>query len=190
MRRSIRTLSTLDWLLNTLREVSRLPHQDETVFEALWNNVQKTLGFCTDFTTGAFLSTLIARREAFVRACDSLRVPRRVHTWASLRPAFSTGRPSLLGETGDVFRTAAREERELAIVNSLSSSRQTNQQQQQQQRSSNSGFSRRGRGDAPRQQPRMASVVSRPQASSNRGRSKDSGNNNSSGRRGNSNGRH
>ena len=186
LRRSIRAISTLDWLLNTLKEVSRLPHQDETVLDALWYNVQKTLGFCTDFTTGAFLSTLVARREAFVKACDTLKVPRRVHTWAALRPPFSSGRPSLLGDTGDVFRAAAREERELAIVNSLSSGRQ-NSQQQRNASSYSSGNSRRGRNDAPRG-ARVSSVVSRPQASNQRGRGKDSGSSSTS-RRGGSNNR-
>ena len=182
MRRSLRSMSSLDWLLNTLREVSRLPHQDETVLEALWTNIQKTLGFCTDFTTGAFMSTLVARREAFLKSCDTMKVPRRVHTWAALRPPFSTGRPSLLGDTGDVFRSASREERELAIVSSLSTDRR--QQSRSNNSTSNRGNSFRGRDR--QQNQRVASVVSRPPASSQQRPKKEGSNSTSNFRRGGS----
>jgi hypothetical protein len=43
LRKAVRTLSTLDWLLNTLKEVSQLPHLDELLVDSLWANVQKTL---------------------------------------------------------------------------------------------------------------------------------------------------
>ena len=158
LRKSIRTMSSLDWLLATLREVSRLPHQDGHVVEALWDNIQKTLAFTTDFTTAAFTATLISRREAFLKACDPMKVPRRTHTWAALRPLMTSTRPSLLGDVGDAFRQASREEREMAIVNSLSSNRQHQNQRRDQGNNNNT-----------RSSYRVSSVVSRPQASSNTG---------------------
>ena len=167
LRRAMRTINTLDWLLATLREVSRLPHQDQHVLDALWGNVQRTLAFSTDFTSAAFLTSLIARREAFLKSCDPMKVPRRTHTWAALRSPFSAVRQSLLGDTGDVFRLASREERELAIVNSLSSNRSAQGQ----------------RRDQSARTPRVASTVSRPQASysNNQPRGRSNANNNNSG---------
>ena len=156
LRKNIRVMSTLDWLLNTLKEVSRLPHQDGHVLDALWMNIHKTLAFATDFTSSAFMCALISRREAFLRACDPMKVPRRTHTWAALRSPMTTSRPSLLGDTGDAFRVASREDRELAIVNSLSSNRQQNQRSSRQYNNNNNNNSSNNR---------LQSTVSRPQAS-------------------------
>ena len=183
LRKNVRALSTLDWLLNTVREVSKLPHQDETVMEALWMNIHKTLGFCTDFASGAMISTLVARREAFLKSCDPLKVPKKIHTWAAVRSPFSTGRPSLLGDTGDVLRSASREEREWAIVHSLSNRQQGARNNNSNSNNGNSYQRRQRNTDAPRQ-PRVASTVSRPPATNQQQRSRSGNSTSSSFRRG------
>jgi len=149
LRKAVRTLSSLDWLLATLKETTNMPNWDKDVLDALWANIQRTLSFTTDFTTGAVVTALVARREAFLKSCDSLKVPRRVHTWAALRPILSSGRPSLLGDTADGFRIASKEDREMAIVSSLSSNR-----------GSSSRYSNR-----PKSSSKVASAVSKPTSS-------------------------
>ena len=123
LRKNVRAVSTLDWLLNTLKEVTNLPNQDPSVLEALWYQIRKTLGFVTDMSSGALMSLLILRREAFVRSCDPMKVPKRTHTWAALRPPFQASAPSMLGDTADILRSEAKEDREMALISSLTASR-------------------------------------------------------------------
>jgi hypothetical protein len=118
MRKNVRSLSSLDWLLRTLKEVYSLPNQDASVIEALWGQVTRTLTYSTDFASGTLMSAIVMRREAFLRGCDSLKVPRRTHTWAALRPPF--GSASLLGDTAEVLRKASRDDRDDLLVSSLS----------------------------------------------------------------------
>ena len=119
LRKNTRVLSSLDWLLTTLKEVSSLPHQDASVVDALWAQVQRTLGYATDFSSGALCSTMLSRREAFLRSCDAAKVPRRTHTWATLRPLFPSS-SALLGDAAATLRSAAREDREMQLISSLS----------------------------------------------------------------------
>ena len=120
LRKNVRVLSTLDWLLQALREVSSLPHQDAAVMDALWTHIRKTLSYSTEFSAGALMSTIVLRREAFLRGCDTTKVPRRTHTWATLRPPFSSS-TALLGDASTSLRTSAREDKEMALMTSLSS---------------------------------------------------------------------
>ena len=94
LRKNVRAVSTLDWLLSTLKEVTSLPNQDPSVLEALWYQIRKTLGFVTEMSSGSLMSMLIARREAFLKCCDPLKVPKRTHTWAALRPPFQSLSPN------------------------------------------------------------------------------------------------
>ena len=123
LRKNVRAVSTLDWLLSTLKEVTSLPNQDPSVLEALWYQIRKTLGFVTEMSSGSLMSMLIARREAFLKCCDPLKVPKRTHTWAALRPPFQSLSPNLLGDTSDILRTEAKEDREMQIMSSLSANR-------------------------------------------------------------------
>jgi hypothetical protein len=120
LRRSVRCISSLDWLLSTLKEVLSLPQHDQTVVDSLWNNITKILGYSTDMLSGAVISSVILRREAFLRSCDTLKVPRRTHAWATLRPIL--GSSSLLGDASEVLRQAAKEDREAAFMSSVSAS--------------------------------------------------------------------
>ena len=144
LRKNVRVLSTLDWLLQALKEVSSLPHQDAAVMEALWDQIRRILSYSTEFTAGALMSTIVFRREAFLRGCDTAKVPRRTHTWAALRPPFSS-MTALLGDASNALRSSAREDREMELMSSLSSSR---------------------RSAPPRDPPRTAGQSSRPAARS------------------------
>lgn len=188
LRKLLRTFSTLDWLLSTLREVSRLPHQDQQVLDALWANISKTLGFSSEFSSSATMALLVARRDAFLKACDPMKVPRRTHTWAALRSPFTPSRPSLLGDVGEVFRLAARDDREVAIVSSLSSSKQRSSYNAPQGTSERPRQRQGNQGNHGNQGNRLSSVVSRPQASNSysrdsRGKSQSSRGRNFSGRK-------
>ena len=125
LRKNIRTLSSMDWLLRTLQEVTALPHQDGAVLDSLWSQIRRTLAFSTDFTAGALVSSIVLRREAFLKACDPLKVPRRTHTWANLRPPFHAASTAMLGDAASVLRSSAREDREMNLMSSLSSRRPT-----------------------------------------------------------------
>jgi hypothetical protein len=125
LRKNVRVLSSLDWLLNTMKEVTSLPNQDPSVVEALWFQIRKTLAFSTDFSSGALVSLLVLRREAFLKGCDTMKVPRRTHTWATLRPPFVADSPSLLADTASVLRKEAKEDREVALMSSLTAQRST-----------------------------------------------------------------
>jgi len=150
LRKNVRVLSSLDWLLTTLKEVSALPHQDPAVLEALWTHVRKCLAFSTDFSAGALISSVILRREGFLRSCDTAKVPKRTHTWATLRPPFARTSTALLGDATAVLRTTAREDRELELMSTLSArqapSRQRSNQRQPTTRDTGSAsFSRSAR---------------------------------------------
>ena len=123
LRKNIRTLSSLDWLLRTLQEVTALPHQDGAVLDSLWSHIRRTLAYSTDFTAGALVSSIVLRREAFLKSCDPLKVPRRTHTWANLRPPFHAASTAMLGDAASVLRSSAREDREMHLMSSLSSRR-------------------------------------------------------------------
>jgi hypothetical protein len=127
LRKNVRVLSSLDWLLNTLKEVYSLPNQDASVIDALWYHIRKTLSFSTDFSSGALTSLLLLRREAFLRCCEHVKVPKRTHTWATLRPTFDNFSNSLLGDTADILRKEAKEDREVALMSSLASQRNQGQ---------------------------------------------------------------
>ena len=161
LRRMVRCMSSLDWLLSTLKEIHSLPQQDQTVLDSLWSSITKVLGFSTDMLSGAVTSTVIMRREAFLRACDSLKAPRRTHTWAILRPIFHS--PSLLNDAAEVLRQVSKEEREAAFMHSVS----TNSRAE------------KSRGYQPRESGQQGTNSSRNfprSAGSNRGRGYTSGN--------------
>ena len=45
LRKNIRTLSSLDWLLRTLQEVNALPHQDGADLDSLRSHIRSTLAY-------------------------------------------------------------------------------------------------------------------------------------------------
>ena len=152
MRKNVRVLSSLDWLLNTLQEVYNLPNHDPAVLEALWGHIRRCLQYSTDFSSGALISSIIMRRESFVRACDPAKVPKRTHAWATLRPPFSSNSTALLGDAAATLRSSAREDREMSLMSSLAA-RQSNSSRQDSRRttsyrdnSETSRFSRPNRG--------------------------------------------
>ena len=174
LRKNTRVLSSLDWLLTTLKEVSSLPHQDASVVDALWALVQRTLGYVTDFSSCALCSTMLARREAFLKACDSTKVPRRTHTWATLRPLFPPS-SALLGDAASTLRNAAREDREMHLISSLSAaSRRTSGSRRSGRQSSSSTAPRSSNQRRPYQPRRSSDSAPNPStgnsSSSSRGR--------------------
>lgn len=118
LRRMVRCMSSLDWLLSTLKEIHSLPQQDPTVLDSLWSSITQVFGYSTDMLSGAVTSTVIMRREAFLRACDTLKAPKRTHTWATLRPLFRS--TSLLNDASEVLRHTSKEDREAAFMRSVS----------------------------------------------------------------------
>ena len=61
------------------------------------------------------MSTLMLRRERGRGHED----PHRAQTWVAMRSPLCHGRPSLLGDTSDVLRQVAREERDHLMMSSL-----------------------------------------------------------------------
>ena len=121
-KRSLPTLSSLEWLLGSLQKemAHSAEDRDQKMVAALWHYMHRVLGTTTELAASAYASTLFARRKEFLREVDPLKVPGRLHAWMALRSPFAMEqKPSLFGEGLEQCRGFAREDRDHTLVRSV-----------------------------------------------------------------------
>ena len=149
-KRSLLSLSTLNWLLGSLQKADPVQHAE--YIPTLWWFITRVLMSSMELSASVFGLSLQSRRLMFLNACDPLRVPDHLKPWLALRSPFARDpRPPLLGGSLEECRTAARENREVTLLSSLTARSVPNPTPRAQQK--RSGFQNR-RGNRARQQYR------------------------------------
>lgn len=172
-KRSLLSLSTLNWLLGSLQNSD--PEQHAQYIPTLWWFITRVLMSSMELSASTFALSLQARRLMFLNACDHLRVPDHLKPWLALRSPFARDpRPPLLGGSLEECRVAARENREVTLLSSLTARPPSNYVPRGQQRKP--AFQGRRGGRPRQQQPQRGRQDGPPPRNSFQGRSKGNSN--------------